>query len=302
MAGEKRSMPGNANQSAKRQKGGKPAWQASSRKVNIDTGDVGVIVTCDMGREGKCIAETMDIFSQPLIHILSMLQALESSGQLKGDDVDDDEDKDEGDIEAQIQKELAGLKPNKDKKRPFQAIRLEMPCVIFVRLEKTVDPVELVHRLCAEAQANPETKKSRYVKRMTPVTEVRKTLSVDLEGFAREILKPHFHSGGPPKKAYLPNLHLNGVMRGYAIRPSVRGNNKFNRDTIIKTVADIVGKEHPVNLKNYDKMILVDVCQNIIGMSVVDSDYDQLKRFNLAEIYDPAPKPEAKEGAAETKS
>ena len=47
----------------------------------------------------------------------------------------------------------------------------------------------------------------------------------------------------------------------YAIRPSVRGNNKFNRDTIIKTVADIVGKEHPVNLKNYDKMILVDVCQ-----------------------------------------
>ncbi|CEJ56333.1 hypothetical protein PMG11_02541 [Penicillium brasilianum] len=289
MAGEKRSMPGNANQSAKRQKGqkgGKPGWQGSARKVNIETGDVGVIVTCDMGREGKCIAETMDIFSQ----------ALESSGQLKGDDVDDDEDEDEGDIEAQIQKELAGLKPNKDKKRPFQAIRLEMPCVIFVRLEKTVDPVELVHRLCAEAQANPETKKSRYVKRMTPVTEVRKTLSVDLEAFACEILKPHFHSGGPPKK--------------YAIRPSVRGNNKFHRDSIIKTVADIVGKEHPVNLKNYDKMILVDVCQNIIGMSVVDSDYDQLKRFNLAEIYDPAPKPEAKEGptegskegAAETKS
>lgn len=69
-----------------------------------------------------------------------------------------------------------------------------------MRLEKSIDPVELVHRLCAEAQANPETKKSRYVKRMTPVTEVRKTLSVDLEAFAREILKPHFHSGGPPKK------------------------------------------------------------------------------------------------------
>ncbi|GLI73142.1 hypothetical protein PoHVEF18_001352 [Penicillium ochrochloron] len=285
MAGGKRSMPGNANQSTKRQKGqksGKPAWQASARKINIDTGDVGVIVTCDMGREGKCVAETLDIFSQ----------ALEEMGKLKKDDDDDEDDEDEGDIEAQIQRELAGLKPNKDKKRPFEAIRLEMPCVIFVRLEKSIDPVELVHRLCAEAQANPETKKSRYVKRMTPVTEVRKTLSVDLEAFAREILKPHFHSGGPPKK--------------YAIRPSVRGNNKFNRDAIIKTVADVVGKEHPVNLKNYDQMILVDVCQNIIGMSVVGSDYDQLKRFNLAEIYDPAPKPEpkddSKEGAAETKS
>lgn len=35
---------------------------------------------------------------------------------------------------------------------------------------------------------------------MTPVTEIKKTLSVDLEAFAKEILKPHFHSGGPPKK------------------------------------------------------------------------------------------------------
>ena len=35
---------------------------------------------------------------------------------------------------------------------------------------------------------------------MTPVSTLRKTLSVDLEAFAKEILKPHFHSGGPPKK------------------------------------------------------------------------------------------------------
>lgn len=72
--------------------------------------------------------------------------------------------------------------------------------VTFVRMDKSINPVDLVHRLCTEAQANPEKKSSRYIKRMTPVTEVRKTLSVDLEAFAREILKPHFHSGGPPKK------------------------------------------------------------------------------------------------------
>lgn len=38
---------------------------------------------------------------------------------------------------------------------------------------------------------------------MTPVSTLRKTLSVDLEAFAKEILKPHFHSGGPPKKVCL---------------------------------------------------------------------------------------------------
>lgn len=69
----------------------------------------------------------------------------------------------------------------------------------FVRLDPSIDPVQLVHRLCSEAHANPETKKSRYIQRMHPVTEMRKTLSVDLAAFAKEILKPHFHSGGPPK-------------------------------------------------------------------------------------------------------
>lgn len=70
----------------------------------------------------------------------------------------------------------------------------------FVRLDKSIDPVQLAHRLCVEAQANPEKKRSRWIKRMTPVTSIRKTLSVDLEAFAKEILKPHFHSGGPPRK------------------------------------------------------------------------------------------------------
>lgn len=87
----------------------------------------------------------------------------------------------------------------------------------------------------------------------------------------------------------------------------MRGNSKLSRDVIIKVVADAVGPEHPVNLKNYDHMILVDVAQvsfvyygnagsladlsqNVIGMSVVGGDYDKLKRFNLAEIYDPSPK------------
>lgn len=35
--------------------------------------------------------------------------------------------------------------------------------------------------------------------------------------------------------------------------------------------------------------------QNIMGMSVVEGDYDQLKRYNLAELYSPTPKPQASE-------
>ena len=34
--------------------------------------------------------------------------------------------------------------------------------------------------------------------------------------------------------------------------------------------------------------------KNVLGMSVVGGDYDELKQYNLAEIYDPTPKLNAK--------
>lgn len=36
-------------------------------------------------------------------------------------------------------------------------------------------------------------------------------------------------------------------------------------------------------------------------MSVVDSDFEELKQFNLAEIYDPTPKPDAEKRTPSTK-
>lgn len=143
----------------------------------------------------------------------------------------------------------------------------------FIRFDKSIDPEKLVHDVCLDAHANPEKKRCRWVQRMTPVRSIRKTLSVDLEAFAKEILKPHFHSGGPPKKVRLCVLLgcitcvvWIGVLilvnfKQYAIRPTIRGNNKFNRDSVIKTIADVVGPEHPVDLKNYDLIILVHLIQ-----------------------------------------
>ncbi|EAL92475.1 THUMP domain protein [Aspergillus fumigatus Af293] len=259
-ATEKRVMPDNTtDQSSKRRK------KQQNNKAIIESGDWGVFVTCDMGRESKCIAEALDLFSQV------------TSSNAGGEDSGSDED--EGDIEAQIRKEIESLKPRSAKPRQFQAIRMEMPCVTFIRFDKSIDPEKLVHDVCLDAHANPEKKRCRWVQRMTPVRSIRKTLSVDLEAFAKEILKPHFHSGGPPKK--------------YAIRPTIRGNNKFDRDSVIKTIADVVGPEHPVDLKNYDLIILVHLIQNVVGISVAGSDYDKLKRYNLAELYTPTPKPQA---------
>lgn len=41
---------------------GNPNWRRPHGA--IESGDSGVLVTCDIGREGKCIAEAVDLFSQ----------------------------------------------------------------------------------------------------------------------------------------------------------------------------------------------------------------------------------------------
>ncbi|KAL4897031.1 hypothetical protein BDV59DRAFT_198473 [Aspergillus ambiguus] len=272
--GKRPLSEGTSAQSSKKRKGGKWNYQQSN-KSGIESGDWGVFITCDKGREGKCIAETLDLFSQ----------FVESPGDQNGD-TDNSADEAEADIEAQIRKEVEGLKPGSSKAPQFQAIRIEMPCVSFIRLDKSIEPEKLVHDICIDASENPDRKRTRFLQRMTPVHSIRKTLNVDLEVFAKEILAPHFHAGGPPRK--------------FAIRPSIRANSKFKRDDVIKTVARMVGPGHSVDLKNYDLLILVEVAQNVIGMSVVGSDYDKLKRYNLAELYKPTGETKADKKPSET--
>lgn len=72
--------------------------------------------------------------------------------------------------------------------------------VIFVKTSGTLNPVDIVHRLCIDARTHPEQKRSRWVKRLTPITSMKKILGGGLEELARDVLRPHFHSGGPPRK------------------------------------------------------------------------------------------------------
>ena len=95
----------------------------------------------------------------------------------------------------------------------------------------------------------------------------------------------------------------------FAIRPTLRNHNVLTRDSVIRQIASLVGPGHTVDLKGYELLIVVEVyqvsfhhctirrelihtdaLQNICGVSVVDSDFERLKRYNLAEIFEPTPK------------
>lgn len=118
---------------------------------------------------------------------------------------------------------------------------------------------------------------------MTPITSIRKTSrETALSELISEVLQPHFHA--PYQKPLK-----------FAIRTQIRwAGEKFKREDVIREVAAGVGEMHSVDLKGYDKLIIVDVCRHVVGMSVVGREFEEYRRFNVAELYDPTPVPAAK--------
>ncbi|KAI9801232.1 MAG: hypothetical protein M1825_003506 [Sarcosagium campestre] len=197
------------------------------------------------------------------------------------------------DIESDIRREVEMIK-TPTTQSPFAAVKLDVQCggwyygyfpmillrglVLFFKLRKPLDPIRFVQETCRNALAHPREKRSRFVKRLTPMTLMGRATEKGLEQIAKEVLAPHFHQ-------------QDGAAKKFAVRPTIRNHGTLKRDAVINIVAASVGPGHHVDLKNYDLIILVEIYKNICGMSVVGNDYEELKRYNLAEIYDPTKKP-----------
>ncbi|ORY06040.1 THUMP domain-containing protein [Clohesyomyces aquaticus] len=245
----------------------------------IQPGDVGIWATCAMNKEAKSVADLRDLFQEYASRLYDVSQPGEAA-----DDEDADEDK--GGIEAEIKRELEGIR-NPNAKPLFTSVKLNTQCLIFFKTRQPVEPISFVHSLCNDAANGVAQTRCRFVKRLTPITAMEKATERGLDDVAQKVLAPHFHS---PEQ----------VGRKFAIRTSIRNNKQFTRDMVIKRVAAAVGPGHKVDLKCYDLLILVEIYQNILGMSVVGSDFDKLKRYNLAELADPPE--DTEQNAAKSKS
>lgn len=297
-----RKNGGKSHNTAKK-KNGRGAMRTFSQPSVMCVGDKGIFVTSDKGCEKKALLELHDVlqdyFESEGIDASGDSTSLKSSeaGGSADKAARDDEDTQVG-IEADIASELAELRRTGQAdaeasdirgSKPMQLITLDIPCVSFLRLpsKSSVDPVEVVHRLCLEASKPGSTQRSRFVKRLTPISSLAKTLRQGLETVSEEVL-PHYF--GPDEKGNVKSVK-------FAIRPTVRENEQLDRDLIIKPVAnriqDLGEAAHKVDLKHYEKGVIVEVYRGWIGMCVVDNTdknghqqgYEQLRRFNLSEIY-----------------
>ncbi|KAK0714314.1 hypothetical protein B0T21DRAFT_387038 [Apiosordaria backusii] len=273
------------------------AKAATHQEANLQPGEPGIWITCARHQESKAAREIGVLFAEKK-------------------DGDDDEDAD--DIEAAIKKEVEALNANRkgtDGGHNMTPLKMNVDCLMFVKTKPPIDPVAFVRRIVEDAKFASETgqMKCRYVNRLTPVSVTGKATEQGLEAVAREALAPFFDLSG--KKAGLEtskteteggneaadtkanevgseekpsNEAAQSTEKGFtfAIRPSVRNNSSLKRDVVINTIAMLINDErHKVNLTSPDKVILVDVYQKVCGISVVDGDWEELKRYNLTELY-----------------
>ena len=214
-------------------KKGQPNFVAPS----IEPGDCGIWVTCEMGKEGKCTAELRDLFEE-------YARKLYGSPEEQADCEDSNADT-EADIEAEIRKEVQGMKSAVTKKKAlFQPVKMDIQCVLFFKTRPPVEPVPFVHTICKDA-AEGARQRARFVKRLSPMTMMGKATEEGLAKVASSVLGPVFHDERNSMK--------------FAIRPTRRNHNVMKRDDIITQVARAVGGNHKVDLKGYDRLILVDV-------------------------------------------
>lgn len=59
----------------------------------------------------------------------------------------------------------------------------------------------------------------------------------------------------------------------FAIRTTIRNHHAMKSDDVIKRVADLVGQPHTVDLKKYDRLVLVDVYRVSIKTSLSFIEY-----------------------------
>ena len=130
---------------------------------------------------------------------------LDTEGRTGNEDGDDDH-ADGGvslsspvdDIEAEIAKEVKSIKKTptgssastgkSDFVPLFRAIRIEVQCVLFFKTRPPVEPVSFVRAICQDFADGKAARRSRWVKRLTPMTLMGKATIGGLEDVGRQVL------------------------------------------------------------------------------------------------------------------
>ncbi|KAK5781327.1 hypothetical protein RI543_001168 [Arxiozyma heterogenica] len=261
----------------------------------LDPGTSGIYASCTRRKErlaaqelGQLLEEKIEQYYKEEIEELHSNSKDNTTGETKDHEDSNKEQKVEDlSIEEQLKKELANMKKpqqskTKDEKKKdiLQLIDLNCECMIFFKTRRPIVPEKFVKRIMEDlSDPNDKLKRTRYIQRLTPITNSCSASMEQMIKLANQILAPHFHE---------PNGRHDYK---FSIELTRRNFNTIERNDIINQIVALVcqnGKyQHQVDLKNYEKLIIVECFKNNIGMSVVGGDYlKKYKKYNIQSIFE----------------
>ncbi|KAI1438160.1 hypothetical protein GGR50DRAFT_534270 [Xylaria sp. CBS 124048] len=280
----------------KRSKGGNQGkWMTPSHKAKVaalkgrslEIGDMGFWVTCQRHKEMRAADEIISLCDEYGQKLFGIKTDGATASEEEGDDIEDIDAAIERDLEALKQ---ANKKPGED--APFELLKVNVDCVLFMRTRAPVDPLLLVREICKGAAATAGDRgrwRARFVNKLTPVSLTGKATEKGLVELARKVLADHFElaEGEGEGEEEEQDKEGNGEEEAcsYAIRPTIRAHTTLKRLDVIEKIASMISKKHKVDLKNPDKVIIIEIFQTFCGMSVVGKDWDAMKKYNLYELY-----------------
>ncbi|CAG8484937.1 11332_t:CDS:2 [Paraglomus occultum] len=200
-----------------------------SRNKGLKANISGVFVSCTRGKEGKAVGECYDLFTRYANELYPI----------------EEESLDEVDIALSIDLERQQLTAKSNR---FMSIPIDAGCLIFIKVEDPVAPVELVHAILNDL-AITRQKSTRFIQRLIPIEKTCHAKMEDIECMARKLLKPHFHPEDENEKRQIT----------FAIQPRIRFNQKIVKMDLIKKIAEVVGDGHVVNLNDPELVIIVEI-------------------------------------------
>ncbi|AET38298.1 putative tRNA acetyltransferase Ecym_2582 [Eremothecium cymbalariae DBVPG len=251
-------------------------------QTTLDPNTSGIYATCTRRHEKQAGNELMSLLEEKLEYYAQELKDINGA---ELDNPSENSKSEELSIEDQVKNELEELRNNatlvdRTKKKPIlQQIPLESECMVFFKTRKPINPENFVLRIIQElASPTMNSKRTRYIQKLTPITSSCNASLEELTKLCQRVLPPHFHQ--EESTAYK-----------FAIEVNKRNFNTLDKMDMINLIAREVGKggqfRHTVDLKNYDKLVLVQCYKNNIGMSVVDNNYlTEYRKYNIQEIYE----------------
>eukprot|EP01122_Echinamoeba_exundans_P004819 TRINITY_DN15045_c0_g1_i1.p1 TRINITY_DN15045_c0_g1~~TRINITY_DN15045_c0_g1_i1.p1 ORF type:complete len:461 (+),score=106.44 TRINITY_DN15045_c0_g1_i1:151-1383(+) len=230
--------------------------------VRAEDGLHGVIISCDLNKEPKCTKEMLDLLNEVADQYFPVGGAQTET--------------EASDLSIELHKELDLLKSGAS--RRFFAVQTNCKNMVFIRFaEDNLDPVAVVNQIFEHVLSTGEAR-TRFTNKIIPICKTAPSYLDRLVQVAKPLMAQHFHK-------------TPGKVLSFMVDYRHRYTDSIRKDDSTKELVRMVGRPHKVDLNNPDKVIIVEVFNKALGMSIVEGDaYRKYKCYNLRQVTEKMPR------------